>query len=226
MVPPRLLPLLLAFVQAVCAEITYVPGGYIVTIAPSPPPPPLSDVKPNWTALYFFLGVLGMYLLVMGLVLWKGRAKPISAGEGMPLNDKPSDSEAPVTEKGPATRPEGRARSWMELRQSGYEPPSLESIDKEIKKGFVRKIYSILGTQLLVTVAVCVIMIYSSFYKGDPYYPTSFGYYYIRQQWITFLVLILMLVVLCGLFSMKNIYPINYGLLSLFTVALSFTLGR
>ena len=116
MVPPRLLPLLLAFVQAVCAEITYVPGGYIVTIAPSPPPPPLSDVKPNWTALYFFLGVLGMYLLVMGLVLWKGRAKPISAGEGMPLNDKPSDSEAPVTEKGPATRPEGRARSWMELR--------------------------------------------------------------------------------------------------------------
>jgi len=198
----------------VAQQVVYVPGGYVVRYYPSPPPPPLSDAVPSWFALYFFLGFLALYLVVMAAVVVF--SKPTTSGaEGVPLSGGLGGKQ-----------PGPRARSWMDLQRSGQEPPSLESIDKEIKKGFVRKVYSLLTTQLLLTVGINVGLIYAAFYCGDPHYPTDFAYYFVRESWITFVTLIGLLIVLCALFSYKNTYPANYILLFLFTAALAFTLSR
>lgn len=187
----------------------------IIYDAPSPPPPPLSEAKANWSALYFFVGLLGFYLVAMALVTWVFVAqKRQRAAESLPLNSQKTASLS------------DRPRSWMDLQRNGYEPPSLESIDKELKKGFVRKVYSILGTQLMLTVGICVLLLYLSFYHGDPNYVLHFGYYYIEQSWIIVLLFILLLVDLCGLFAFKNRYPANFIFLFFFTVILGFILGR
>lgn len=204
--------LLIAFASRVASQVVERDGKIIITLpSPSPPPPPLSLAQPHWVPLYFLLGLIGLYVAVMALVLLSSKYERGTRGEGRPL-----------TSNGKPPRP----MSWMELQRSGVAPPSLESIDRELKKGFVRKVYSILGTQLLLTVAINVGMLYAAFYRGDPQFLTSFGLYYIRQQWIYLLSFILLLVVVCGLFSLKNRYPANYILLFFFTSLLAFTLSR
>ncbi|KAL1528494.1 hypothetical protein AB1Y20_009837 [Prymnesium parvum] len=202
------LPLLGLLLRWVDAEVI------IFEVAPSPPPPPLSDAVADWKPLYFFLGVFGLYTLAMSIVLLFDSCKPRAGSrESLPLTSKTQESG-------------GRPRSWMALRQAGVEPLPLDAIDNQLKKGFVRKVYSILATQLLLTIGICVGMIYASFYHGDANYILHFGYYYVRQQWIVLVPLIIMICLLCALFSLKNHHPYNLILLFLFTGCLSFLLGR
>lgn len=135
------------FTLASSQVVIFLPG-------PSPPPPPLSDAKADWLMLYCFLGLLVLWLLVMAGVLCFSYGAT-SSGEKLPLNG----SHAPKVEAS------ARPRSWM---SSNQPPQSLHTIDREIKKGFVRKVYSILATQLLITAGIAVGMIYASFYHGDP----------------------------------------------------------
>ncbi|KAL1504966.1 hypothetical protein AB1Y20_008733 [Prymnesium parvum] len=202
--------LLLLALPPAAAEVRII----ITDPSPSPPPPPLSDAVPDWMPLYFLLAVLALYAGVMALVLhsFSGRTGRASA-ESLPLSGGKEERSH-------------RPRSWMELRRAGVAAPSLEALDAELKKGFVRKVYAILGTQLVLTVAICVGMIYAAFYCGDANYLTSFGHYYLRQEWVNLLSLLVMLGVLCALFSMKNRYPANYILLSVFTALLSLSISR
>ena len=183
-------------------------------VPPSPPPPPLSTVQPNWVALYVFLAVLALYVIVMAAVIWGDCCGTGSTGERAGL----------LGIKGFPRRSAERPRSWMQAQQSGMQP--LDEIDREVKKGFVRKVYSILGTQLFVTTGIVVGFIYGSFYQGDPNYLTSFGHGFLRAYWLTFLLLMVALVIVCALMSLKNSYPANYVLLFLFTSLLSVSIGR
>uniref|UniRef100_A0A7S3ABQ7 Transmembrane BAX inhibitor motif-containing protein 4 n=1 Tax=Haptolina ericina TaxID=156174 RepID=A0A7S3ABQ7_9EUKA len=162
--------------------------------------------------LYCFLGLLVLWLLVMAGVLCFSYSAT-SSGEKLPLNG----SQAPKVEAS------ARPRSWM---SSNQPPQSLRTIDREIKKGFVRKVYSILATQLLITAGIAVGMIYASFYHGDPNYLTKFGNGFIYNSSLSFLLFILTIILLCFLFSLKNSYPANYLLLLAFTASISFTVAR
>mmetsp|Transcript_18641 Transcript_18641/g.44663 ORF Transcript_18641/g.44663 Transcript_18641/m.44663 type:complete len:342 (-) Transcript_18641:353-1378(-) len=105
----------------------------------------------------------------------------------------------------------------------------LSQIERSIKMGFLRKVYSILSTQLLVTVGVIVGFIYISFQVegGTPNARevTAFGDYITSNTWLILVALIPLLVILCCLHSFKNVYPINFVGLGLFTLLQSTTLG-
>ena len=114
---------------------------------------------------------------------------------------------------------------------AGWSGPGVDlaRIERSIKMGFLRKVYSILATQMLVTVGVVVGFIYLSFNVHDgaanPHELTSFGSYVLSNSWVILVSLIPLLFVLCCLTSLKNTYPLNYFALALFTLLESATLG-
>ena len=101
-----------------------------------------------------------------------------------------------------------RGKSALMLRN---QPPTvdLSSIERSIKLGFIRKVYSILATQLALTVAIVVAFIYFSFENTDgtgpnPEYVTEFGNYLYNNVWIIFVSIIPIIAIICALHSMKN----------------------
>ncbi|KAI4319473.1 hypothetical protein MLD38_033066 [Melastoma candidum] len=95
-------------------------------------------------------------------------------------------------------------------------PTMLES--PELRWAFIRKIYSIVALQLLLTIAVAAVVVtyrpISHFFVG-----TSAGLaLYIVLIFVPFLVL-------CPLYYYHQKHPVNYLLLGVFTVALAFVVG-
>ena len=100
-------------------------------------------------------------------------------------------------------------------------------LDGWIKAQFIRKVYSILSAQLVVTVGLIVGLIYAAFLSGDPKYPTHFGHWLSGPgYYLGYVLFLCALFVLCGLLSVQYRYPANMIGLGLFTLLISFFVGQ
>merc|ERR1711871_289459 len=94
---------------------------------------------------------------------------------------------------------------------------------------FVRKVYAILSSQILLTVAIVIGVLYGSFEvhsAGLSTTPTELGMWVLRNgMYVILISLIPILFLICALHGYKNRYPVNYLLLFTFTIFESLTLG-
>ncbi|XP_049777973.1 protein lifeguard 1-like [Schistocerca cancellata] len=90
--------------------------------------------------------------------------------------------------------------------------------DKTIRHGFVRKVYSILMCQLVVTASFIATFVYVEEIKG-----------FVQQNPVffpvTFIIMFVMLILMSCCTELRRRTPVNYILLALFTVAESLLLG-
>lgn len=90
--------------------------------------------------------------------------------------------------------------------------------DESIRKGFIRKVYSILTVQLSVTLAIIALFVFHR--------PTNL---WVKQHhelmWISLIVVFVTMIALACCESVRRKSPMNFIFLSLFTVAQSFLLG-
>ena len=206
-----------------CAKAAVLHGASIsrhmpyvfVPDQPSPPPPPLSWAKENWVPLYFFLGLLAAYGLVMLAVFASFRV-------GLKSEHQPLNAKAPQP---PPYRNTGFGElAWYNVDDS-YVQANMQ-VDPWVRAAFVRKVYAILSTQLLATVGVTVGVIYAAFYKGDHKYPTEWGHWILGPgYYLVFLTLILAMFILCYLMVAKQRFPWNFIGLAAFTGCMSFQLS-
>lgn len=104
---------------------------------------------------------------------------------------------------------------------SSYDDPEVKGFDfsdQSIRRGFIRKVYSILMLQLAITLAFIAWFVFDKKAK-------TFAY---NNSWLVWLALIFTFVIMitlacCG--EMRRKAPMNYVLLGLFTLAESFLLG-
>tara|TARA_B110001452_G_scaffold263097_1_gene264058 strand:- start:42 stop:1130 length:1089 start_codon:yes stop_codon:yes gene_type:complete len=108
---------------------------------------------------------------------------------------------------------------------SSYVMPARPIVTAVQRREFIRKVYSILCSQLLLTVVVVVACIAAAFQKGDPDTTTAFGDWIMRSWWFLLVLLIPILVLTCVLFAVKNTYPWNFVVLFAFTLLESIVVG-
>ena len=103
---------------------------------------------------------------------------------------------------------------------------SVMAAQKEMRLGFIRKVYGILSMQLLATVAVCAIALKAtSPTLVGGYQVLSFGSFLASSQAFSTCVFVFSVAVLISLFCLRHTYPLNMVLLSLWTVAMSFSVA-
>ncbi|XP_033313919.1 protein lifeguard 1-like isoform X1 [Bombus bifarius] len=94
----------------------------------------------------------------------------------------------------------------------------LEFSDKTIRNGFIRKVYSILMIQLLITVSMIALFLFHE--------PTR---KYVRSHqelfWISFVATLVLIICMACCTSVRRKAPMNYVFLLLFTIAESFLLA-
>ncbi|KAG2325338.1 hypothetical protein Bca4012_030905 [Brassica carinata] len=104
----------------------------------------------------------------------------------------------------------------LESAQTPLYPMMMES--PELRWSFIRKVYSIISIQLLVTIAVAATVV-----KVHPisvfFTTTSAGIA------LYILVIFTPLIVMCPLYYYHQKHPVNYLLLAIFTVSLAFAVG-
>ena len=190
---------------------------YTIVYRSRSPPPPLDTVVDTWAPLYFFLGLCVAWGVVMLLVLGSFYVKTGSPSEAQPLQKQIAATFTRPTYK--QGEPAWRNASPEMIQQYAM-------IDGWTRAAFVRKVYAILATQLLVTVGLVVGLIYAGFVHGDPHYPSAFGHWIVGPGYfLSLLATLASLCVLCGLMGCKNNYPMNFVGLALFTALISFTIG-
>ncbi|XP_012162158.1 protein lifeguard 1 isoform X2 [Ceratitis capitata] len=90
--------------------------------------------------------------------------------------------------------------------------------DQSIRRGFIRKVYSILMTQLLITFGIITVFIYVTAVK-DWVHHTSWIF------WVALAVLLVTMICMACCESVRRQTPLNFIFLFLFTLAESFLLG-
>ena len=99
-------------------------------------------------------------------------------------------------------------------------------IDGWVRAAFIRKVYAILTTQLLITVGMTVGLLYAAFVSGDPAYPSSWGHWIVGPgRYLMLLTMLGSFCILCPLMGCKNQFPLNFIGLGLFTCAISFAIS-
>ncbi|KAH8407605.1 hypothetical protein KR222_007921, partial [Zaprionus bogoriensis] len=104
------------------------------------------------------------------------------------------------------------------VQETGLDPKNIVFDDQSIRKGFIRKVYFILLTQLLFTIGVMAIFVYNE--------PTK---HFIQSQPVVLVTAIIVNIVV--MLSMaccetaRRSYPLNFVCLALFTVTMSLLLG-
>jgi len=182
--------------------------------APSPPP-----LEPTFAPLWFFLGLLAAYAVVMVLVLCSFYVKTGTPSEELPLQQNVAKTFAAREKK-----PRYGQYAWSEA--DPQLQAQLAMIDGWTRAAFIRKVYAILSTQLLITVGIIIGLIYAAFDSGDPHHPTEFGYYIAGPgYYLSFVSIIVSLCFLCALMGCKNNYPLNFIGLLIFTGLISFSIG-
>jgi len=98
---------------------------------------------------------------------------------------------------------------------------------KEVRLGFIRKVYGILSMQLLATAIVCALaMKITGTSSPNPEYPVlSFGSFLAGSQMFMFFMFFVDIAVLIGLFMVKNQYPLNMYILSGWTLCFSLSVA-
>jgi FtsH-binding integral membrane protein len=95
-----------------------------------------------------------------------------------------------------------------------------------IRHGFIRKVYGILTIQLLATVLICTLaMVMTSDTLISGFKVLSFGSFVVNSSGLQMGIYISSMIILFMLLCLKNTYPANYILLSIWTVALAFTVA-
>jgi protein lifeguard len=90
--------------------------------------------------------------------------------------------------------------------------------DESIRKGFIRKVYSILSCQLLVSAAFITIFVFHE--------PTKLWVrHHPELMWVSIGVLFVTMIALSCCESVRRSFPMNFIFLALFTLAQSFMLG-
>ncbi|KAL7084237.1 hypothetical protein ACP275_14G212800 [Erythranthe tilingii] len=103
--------------------------------------------------------------------------------------------------------------------ESGREPlyPMMTE-SPELRWSFIRKIYTIVSIQLLLTIAVSALVV--------TVHPISLFFSTTRAGLAVYIVLVITpFIVLCPLYYCYQKHPVNYILLGIFTVALAFSVG-
>lgn len=90
--------------------------------------------------------------------------------------------------------------------------------DESIRKGFIRKVYSILTIQLLITLGIIMLFVFH-----DP--TRTFVKQHRELFWISLVVVIVTMIAMACCESVRRNSPINFIFLALFTLAESFILG-
>lgn len=106
----------------------------------------------------------------------------------------------------------------VEAGMGGRElyPMMMES--PELRWSFIRKVYSIISLQLLVTVAVAAVVV--------SVHPIAVFFVSTGAGLALYIVLIILpFIVLCPLYYYHQRHPVNYLLLGVFTVSLAFAVG-
>ena len=202
---------------------------------PPPPAPPLEGGV-NWVPVVAVLVIL--YAIVMGIVVasffcWnkkqtprQSEKAPLAAASPATGNNLPTAVPGrPVYTDGEAYysyRADRGQGAWDAPTSTWTRPP----VTPLQKMEFVRKLYAILSTQLLLTVLIVVALVAFSFKDWDPAKFTTFGSGLMEAAGAVLMVTLLpMLILICVLFYQKNVYPLNYILLFVFTVLESFIIG-
>jgi len=98
------------------------------------------------------------------------------------------------------------------------EAKGFEFTDESVRKGFIKKVYSILTVQLAITLAIITLFV---FHK-----PTNL---WIKQHhelfWVAFGVTLVTMIAMACCESVRRSSPMNFIFLSIFTLAESFLLG-
>ena len=190
----------------------------------------------NWVPVVAVLVIL--YAVVMGIVVasffcWnkkqtprQSEKAPLAAASPATGNNLPTAAQGrPVYTDGEAYysyRADRSQGAWDAPTSTWTRPP----VTPLQKMEFVRKLYAILSTQLLLTVLIVVGLLVFSFKNWDPAKLTTFGSGLMEAAGAVLLVTLLpMLILICVLFYQKNVYPLNYILLFVFTVLESFIIG-
>ncbi|KAJ7555947.1 hypothetical protein O6H91_05G062100 [Diphasiastrum complanatum] len=93
--------------------------------------------------------------------------------------------------------------------------PGLTQQDNVLRWGFIRKVYGILTTQVLLTAVVASVVVF--------YHP--FTAFLVTTPGLPLIMAFLPLILLCPLYYYHQSHPINLVLLGFFTVSLAFTVG-
>jgi len=191
-------------------------------LAPPSPPPASFNKQVDWYVLLYVLGPL--YALVMIGVLWNVCCSGRGGG-----TDSSNTTQLTLTDGGVSTsiftyRTVDRGKSAL-FGQSGGGRFSLGAIEKSIRMAFLRKVYGILATQLLVTMGLIILFLGLAFENFDPMARTPFYDGVSSHYWVTLVALIPLIALICVLQCVKNTYPINYVVLFLFTAVEGCVLG-
>ncbi|MCO5606373.1 hypothetical protein L7F22_060561 [Adiantum nelumboides] len=93
--------------------------------------------------------------------------------------------------------------------------PGLSGEESQLRWGLVRKVYGILGTQLVLTALVAALVVL--------YRPLSV--FLLDAPFLLFLLAIMPFIVMCPMYYYRQKHPVNFVLLAIFTVSLSLTVG-
>lgn len=95
---------------------------------------------------------------------------------------------------------------------------NLSFSDESVRKGFIRKVYSILTLQLAMTLAIMTPFVFHE--------PTRiWAVNHLWLLWVDFAILFVLIIALTCFESLRRTSPINIILLGLFTIAQSISLG-
>jgi len=148
----------------------------------------------------------------------------IETGQYVGMVDSPQTPSEPMF-KLSGTAERGRSAFFAGSTTPGVD---LQAIERQVRMAFVRKVYTLLSTQLFLTVGVVVLFIYLSFPTWTPCTPTieddgpcegmsQFGYGLLTNAWVIWAAFVPLMVMICFLHTVKNRYPLNYFALLLFT---------
>lgn len=183
----------------------------------------VGDSHAVWLPLVLTLVLL--YFVTMALVLgsfycWRNT----TAAERAPIKPQSNMPTArPAVAVGRPVYDDPWGSPWGVA--SAYVAPARPIVTAVQRREFIRKVYSILCSQLLLTVVVVVACIAAAFEKGDPDKPTAFGEWTMRSWWFLLVLLIPILIFTCVLFAVKTMYPWNFVVLFFFTLLESITVG-
>jgi len=110
-----------------------------------------------------------------------------------------------------------RPQNWMEAKDKGWAPPvyDTEAEKRKVQKDFLTKVYGILAIQLMITVGICGLFMYVE----------TLAYGVVANSWIVFVLFLVALPLILGLYFVKNQYPLNMILLTAFTLIMSVMMG-